>query len=37
MGGILEVVELLQTPVGAIVAILIAGGVWYYFKWLKED
>jgi hypothetical protein len=37
MGGILEVVEMLKTPVGVVVAIAVAGVAWWYLKWLKED
>jgi hypothetical protein len=37
MGGILELVEGLKSPVGILVLALIVGGVWYYLKWIKSD
>ncbi len=37
MGGILEMVEMLKSPVGIIVALVIVAGVVVFIRWLKAD
>jgi hypothetical protein len=37
MGGILEMVELLKTPVGIIVALVVVVGAVFFVRWLKQD
>jgi len=37
MGGILELVEMLKTPVGIIVALVVVGGAVLFIRWLKQD
>lgn len=37
MGGILEAVEMLQSPVGIIVALVLVGVAVLFFRWLKKD
>jgi hypothetical protein len=37
MGGILEAVEMLKTPVGIIVALVLVGVAVLFFRWLKKD
>lgn len=37
MGGILEAVEMLQSPVGIIVALVVIGAFVLFFRWLKKD
>ncbi len=37
MGGILELVEMLKSPVGIIVALLVIGGAVLFIRWLRQD
>ncbi len=37
MGGILELVEHLKSPVGIIVALVVVGGIVLFVRWMKED
>lgn len=37
MGGILELVEMLKTPVGMIVAVIVVVGAVFFVRWLKQD
>ena len=37
MGGILEAVDMLKTPVGIIVALILVGVAVVFFRWLKKD
>ena len=37
MGGILELVEMLKTPVGAIVGLVVVVGAVFFVRWLKQD
>jgi hypothetical protein len=37
MGGILEAVELLKSPVGIIVALVLVGVAVLFFRWVKKD
>lgn len=37
MGGILEMVEMLKSPVGIIVLLLAIGGIVLFVRWVKQD
>ncbi len=37
MGGILELVEHLKSPVGIVVAVAVIAGIYFYYKWLTKD
>ena len=37
MGGILEAVEMLKTPVGIIVALIVVVGIVFFVRWVKQD
>lgn len=37
MGGILELVEMLKSPVGVIVALIVVVGAVFFVRWLKQD
>ncbi len=37
MGGILEVVEMLKSPVGIIVALIAVVGIVFFVRWVKQD
>lgn len=37
MGGILELVEGLKTPVGIVVAVVVVAAIYFYYKWLMKD
>ncbi len=37
MGGILEAVDMLKTPVGIIVALVCVVAAVLFFRWLKKD
>jgi hypothetical protein len=37
MGGILEAVEMLKSPVGIIVALLAIGAIVLFVRWIKQD
>lgn len=37
MGAILDLVQLVQTPIGMIVAIAIVAGIYYFVRWVIKD
>ncbi len=37
MGGILEAVEMLQSPVGIVVALVAVGAIVLFVRWMKQD
>jgi hypothetical protein len=37
MGGILEAVEMLKSPVGIIVALVLVGVAVLFIRWVKKD
>jgi hypothetical protein len=37
MGGILEAVEMLKSPVGIIVLLVAVGAIVLFVRWVKQD
>jgi hypothetical protein len=37
MGGILEGVEALKSPVGIVVALVVVGAIVWFVRWIKQD
>ncbi len=37
MGGILEAVEGLKSPVGIVIAVALVAGAYFFFKWIMKD
>ena len=37
MGAILDLVEMAKSPVGVIVVIALAAGIYYFIKWTISD
>lgn len=37
MGAILDLVQLVQTPIGFIVAVAIVAGIYYFVRWVTKD
>lgn len=37
MGAILDLVQLVQTPIGMVVAIAIVAGIYYFVRWVTKD
>lgn len=37
MGGILELLEMLKSPVGIIVGLIVVVGIVFFVRWVKQD
>jgi hypothetical protein len=37
MGGILELLDMLKSPVGIIVALIVVAGIVFFVRWVKQD